>query len=244
MRFLANFLLSKAVIDAAVCKSGVFPVCGTEFSAYNTTFLPNLLGQWSSSEIEVTSSLFYPLKAVGCSAYLELFLCSVLSPACVNESPEGVLPFLIPVPPCRNLCETVISECFDIIEEFGINLPEAFNCQNFPEFENSENHSCVPMQSHKEPLPSGTLRWRKTEPGILISEPEIRHVQNQCPKELISRNSEDVFAGINHCNRPCDPIESDENQTSVYRLLLAVFAVLSAIITSFSIIIFLRDRKR
>lgn len=236
-------LISCRTINAALCKAGVFPVCGSSFNSYNSTFLPNLLGQWSLSEIEVTSSIFYPLKAVECSKYLELFLCSVLSPACVNETPEGVLPYLIPIPPCRSLCQKVLSECESTIEEFGINLPSAFNCNNFPVQHDDDNHPCIPIQSHHEPLPSGTLRWRKTQP-IIKKNTSTLTVENQCPHDLISTNSDDVFAGITHCNRPCKPIESDDSQTSVFRLMLAVFSVVSAIITSFSIIIFLRDRKR
>ena len=94
-------------VQAAVCRQGVHPVCGENFAAYNDTFLPNLLGQWSQNEIAYTASMFYPLRAVGCSEHLDLFLCSVLSPACVDDNPEGVLPFLVPVPPCQSLCHKV-----------------------------------------------------------------------------------------------------------------------------------------
>ena len=112
MRNLSLFL---GFSSAAVCKPGVEPVCGSGFNSYNSTFLPNLLGQWSSDEIAVTSSKFYPLRAVKCSKNLDLFLCSVLSPACVNGEPEGVLPYLIPVPPCRSLCRSVMEECGDTL---------------------------------------------------------------------------------------------------------------------------------
>ena len=102
---ILGWLTSSAT--AAICMDGVMPVCGETFGAYNKTFLPNILGHWTEREIAYASSVFYPLRAVGCSAYLDLYLCSVLSPACVDENPEGVLPYLVPVPPCRTLCESV-----------------------------------------------------------------------------------------------------------------------------------------
>ena len=65
--------------------------------------------------------------------HLDLFLCSTLSPVCPGSNPEGVLPYLIPIPPCQNLCEIVVSDCAGIMEEFGIDLPELFNCLQFPD---------------------------------------------------------------------------------------------------------------
>ena len=104
---MRQLLALLTTVRAAVCRQGVHPVCGENFNAYNDTFLPNLLGQWSQNEIAYTASMFYPLRAVGCSEHLDLFLCSVLSPACVDDNPEGVLPFLVPVPPCQSLCHKV-----------------------------------------------------------------------------------------------------------------------------------------
>ena len=60
-----------------------------------------------------------------CSKYVELFLCSVYSPACTEF---GV------VPPCRDLCETVLLDCKDIMASFDIQWPGRLSCSNFPEF--------------------------------------------------------------------------------------------------------------
>ena len=126
--------LLPVLTTAAIClKDTVLPVCGGNFKAYNSTFLPNLLGQWSASEVAQTAAVLFPLRAVGCSAHLDLFLCSTLSPVCPGSNPEGVLPYLIPIPPCQDLCEMVVSDCAGIMEEFGIQLPELFNCRQFPD---------------------------------------------------------------------------------------------------------------
>ena len=242
---LLQFLLCNliALTNGAICREGVAPVCGQEFGAYNRTFLPNLLGQWSHNEISYTASLFYPLRAVGCSEHLDLFLCSVLSPACVDENPVGVLPFLIPVPPCQSLCEKVFDDCVVSIEEFGIDIPsEMLICDNFPK--QYEDHPCVPIQSEKDPLPSGTLRW--IEAQVIEDETPSELFDYQCPTTAAGQmeSTQGHFAGIENCDRPCEPIELNQTQTAIFRLILAVFSLLAAIASSTAILIFFRDRKR
>ena len=77
------------VARSAQCVGGVHPECGSAFSAYNTTFYPNLLGQWTARESDSSFSQFYPLRQMECSPHLDLFLCSTLSPACVNDELAG-----------------------------------------------------------------------------------------------------------------------------------------------------------
>ena len=86
----------------------------------------------------------------------------------------GTLPYDIPVPPCRSLCELVMDECADRINEFGIELPVEFTCSRFPELESG--HPCVPIQTHLEELPPGTLRWTVEE-----TVGEVIQREMQCP---------------------------------------------------------------
>lgn len=82
---------------SAQCIGRVHPECGDNFHAYNTTFYPNLLGQWTAGESKVSFSEFYPLRQMECSPHLDLFLCSTLSPACANDELSGkpsVTPFV------------------------------------------------------------------------------------------------------------------------------------------------------
>ena len=74
---------------AAQCVNSVHEMCGREFGAYNSTFYPNLLGQWTERESGAAFSHFYPLRRMECSHYLTMFLCSTLSPACVNQELSG-----------------------------------------------------------------------------------------------------------------------------------------------------------
>jgi hypothetical protein len=74
---------------SAQCMNEVHPECGEKFFAYNSTFYPNLLGHWTPAESTKSFSKFYPLRQMQCSEHLDLFLCSTLSPACVNEELSG-----------------------------------------------------------------------------------------------------------------------------------------------------------
>ena len=131
-----------------------------------------------------------------------------------------------------------------IYREFGIEIPPEFFCENFPIENSAENHPCIPVDHPvNQPLPSGTLRWKKTQHHQSLENVE-KLPKTQCPRNLISEFESDIFAGISYCKKPCQAIGSDQNQTSIVRLMLAVFSVTSAIITSFAIVIFLRDRKR
>ena len=145
-----------------------------------------------------------------------------------------------------------MDECSVVLDEFGIKLPAEFECSNFPQ--QYSDHPCIPIQSHKQELPSGTLRWVKTHENELEQLPaDINRghpsSEYQCPTAQISIQSESInsnpsFAGIENCEKPCQPIHLEETETSIFRLILAVFSAFSAIISAFSILIFFRDRKR
>lgn len=230
LSFLANSSF------AAQCVQDVHPECGRNFKSYNSTFYPNLLGQWSAKESKESFSHFYSLRKMECSEFLTLFLCSTLSPACVNEDLSGTLPYLIPVPPCRQLCERALTECAETIKEFGIEIPSEMLCHNFPD--ESSTHPCIPMQSHRDPLPEGTLRWHNED----TSGP-IRHSM-QCPLHQRSVFEDWSFIDLESCTQPCKPMHHDDQQTFVIRLVVGLFASLTALVSAFAVYIFLRDNKR
>ena len=62
-----------------------------------------------------------------------------------------------------------------MVVEFGVELPPEFNCDRFPT--EDSGHPCVPVQTHLEKLPPGTLRWNIEETGDLIQR------DMQCPLE-------------------------------------------------------------
>ena len=67
-----------------------------------------------------------------------------------------------------------MDECAERINEFGIEVPIEFSCSRFPTLESG--HPCVPIQTHLEELPPGTLRWTVEE-----TVGEVIQREMQCP---------------------------------------------------------------
>ncbi|CAG5104441.1 Oidioi.mRNA.OKI2018_I69.chr1.g1255.t1.cds [Oikopleura dioica] len=210
MRLFLLFLLIYSS-ESARCINSIHAQCGSNFQAYNSTFYPNLLGEWSAEESNESFAKFYPLKMMQCSKYINLFLCSVLSPACVDENLSGTLPFLIPVPPCRELCEKSLSDCASILEEFDIFLPPQFHCLNFPR--ENDGHSCIPLQSESLPLPDGTLSWNNDDSSSLVEH------QPQCPTTQRAKYSSWSFMDLPSCSQPCEPMNKSEKETKLIRIV-------------------------
>ena len=148
----------------------------------------------------------------------------------------GTLPYLIPVPPCRSLCQKVMNECGATMAEFDINLPSAMQCENFPL---EHEHTCIPIQSHQDPLPPGTLRWNNEEK----SDGPVLHSMS-CPVEQRSLYKDWSFMNIEHCTQPCKPMHHDARDTFIIRLVVGLFASLTTIVSAFGIYIFCRENKR
>jgi len=90
---------------------------------YSYTTFPSFAGDKSESEVLLSFSELHMLLSTTCSKFIKLFLCAVHSPVCTSW---GV------VPPCRELCERVQSDCATVSNTFGIEWPEKLNCAHFP----------------------------------------------------------------------------------------------------------------
>ncbi|XP_069108247.1 prolow-density lipoprotein receptor-related protein 1-like, partial [Argopecten irradians] len=95
-----------------------------ESMPYNHTLLPNKFNDNSQDDAVIAISQYSPLMKIDCSPSLLSFLCILYLPIC------NVL--MVPLPPCRKLCEEVRSGCESIMNDFDYTWPEAFNCTNFP----------------------------------------------------------------------------------------------------------------
>lgn len=92
---------------------------------YNSTTFPNFANDVTPNDVVESLRHFHPLIATECSRFINLFLCSIYSPVCTKF---GV------VPPCRELCDKVKSDCELTIKTFGIEWPENIQCSFFPSY--------------------------------------------------------------------------------------------------------------
>lgn len=61
-----------------------------------------------------------PLAALRCSPDIHHFLCQAFFPACTEENQV--------VRPCREACQTVVSDCAENIRVFGVTWPPELQC--------------------------------------------------------------------------------------------------------------------
>uniref|UniRef100_H3ANE3 Secreted frizzled related protein 1 n=2 Tax=Latimeria chalumnae TaxID=7897 RepID=H3ANE3_LATCH len=111
---------------------------------YNKMVLPNLLDHETMAEVKQQASSWVPLWNKNCHAGLQVFLCSLFAPVCLDR----------PIFPCRWLCESVRDACEPIMRYFGFYWPEMLKCDKFP-----QNDVCIAMTSPNatEPTkPQGT----------------------------------------------------------------------------------------
>ncbi|XP_077966143.1 frizzled-2-like [Styela clava] len=92
---------------------------------YNSTTFPTFANDVTPDDVIDSLRKLHPMVATECSKFVRLFLCSVYSPVCTEF---GV------VPPCKELCEKVMSDCSRTIKEFGIQWPDSVQCDIFPAY--------------------------------------------------------------------------------------------------------------
>ncbi|XP_055888077.1 frizzled-4-like [Biomphalaria glabrata] len=102
---------------------------------YNVTGMPNLVEHTDQEDAILLLQTFTPLIQYGCSSRLKFFLCSVYFPMCTEK-------VMMPIGPCKPLCESVRDRCQPVLRNFGYPWPEALNCSKFPAANNHE-HMCM-----------------------------------------------------------------------------------------------------
>ncbi|CAM9322084.1 unnamed protein product, partial [Lampetra planeri] len=87
---------------------------------YNMTFFPNMMEHYDQDIAASRMEPFMPLAALRCSPDIHHFLCQAFFPACTEENQV--------VRPCREECQTVLSDCAENIRVFGITWPPELQC--------------------------------------------------------------------------------------------------------------------
>ncbi|PWA23901.1 hypothetical protein CCH79_00010809 [Gambusia affinis] len=118
-----------------MCEAITIPMC--QGLSYNQTIVPNLLGHTSQREAVMKMSFFSSIVQTVCSVDIQLFLCRVYAPECV----EGQV-----LRPCRSFCEKARRNCEGFMNSFGVSWPNELQCHAFPE------ESCISEENTKEML--------------------------------------------------------------------------------------------
>ncbi|KAK2844160.1 hypothetical protein Q5P01_010819 [Channa striata] len=87
---------------------------------YNVTFFPNMMEHYDQDIAASRMEPFMPLVNLRCSPDVHHFLCQAFIPACTEENNV--------IRPCREQCETVMSDCKESIRIFGVTWPPELQC--------------------------------------------------------------------------------------------------------------------
>ncbi|XP_053393415.1 atrial natriuretic peptide-converting enzyme-like isoform X1 [Mercenaria mercenaria] len=98
------------------------------FSSWQMTTFPNILGHKSPMEVASSEAAHQDLFQMSCG---KDFWCAVFSPKCKNNKP---------LPPCRSYCKVVFSSCGAMYPES--NISALLNCDDLPESDDSS--ICLP----------------------------------------------------------------------------------------------------
>uniref|UniRef100_A0A034V4L7 Frizzled-3 n=1 Tax=Bactrocera dorsalis TaxID=27457 RepID=A0A034V4L7_BACDO len=122
------------------CQRITVPAC--QGLGYNMTAMPNLAGHTNQLEAELRMTKLLPLIESSCSNRARFLLCSSLFPLCTPDVPR-------PVTACKQLCETVKSECETHAELMQL-WPDFLNCDTLPQPEKHELCMQIPQESEKQ----------------------------------------------------------------------------------------------
>ncbi|OWF56613.1 Frizzled [Mizuhopecten yessoensis] len=122
---IMSFLITLKLCQEAYYECEPLRASVCESMPYNYTILPNTFNDNSQDDAIIAINQYSPLMKIDCSVSLVPFLCVLYLPVCTQMQ--------APLPPCRKLCDDVRSGCESIMNEFGYEWPDEFNCGKFPQ---------------------------------------------------------------------------------------------------------------
>ncbi|XP_030577316.1 frizzled-3a isoform X2 [Archocentrus centrarchus] len=148
---------------------------------YNATFMPNSLNHYDQQTAALAMEPFHPMVNLQCSAELRMFLCALYAPVCTEYGRITL--------PCRRLCLQAKSDCYKLMDMFGVSWPEEMDCNRFPDCDE-------PYPRPVDLLSSSDT----TESPISVQ----RDYGFWCPRELkINPELGYSFMGVRDCSPPC-----------------------------------------
>lgn len=143
------------------CEGITQPFCG-----YESIQLPNFYGHTSESEAISDAMAFVTLIQAQCSENLFNFVCATYTPMC--DAPVPVL--------CRELCESAMRECSEVITATNFQWPDQASCENFPSMADGNCYSGSNPEPGAEPEPEPEV-YPEPEPEM-TPEPETEPMPN------------------------------------------------------------------
>ncbi|XP_005160805.2 frizzled-3a isoform X2 [Danio rerio] len=191
--------------------------------AYNTTFMPNLLNHYDQQTAALAMEPFHPMVNLECSTEIRPFLCALYAPVCTEYGRVTL--------PCRRLCQRAKSDCYKLMEMFGVSWPDEMECSRFPECEESYPRAIdlLPSSDSTEESPSAVQR----DYGFW------------CPRELkIEPDLGYSFMGVRDCSPPCPNMYFRKDELIFARYFIGVISIVCLSATLFTFLTFLIDVGR
>ncbi|XP_063780313.1 frizzled-6 isoform X2 [Pseudophryne corroboree] len=163
---------------------------------------------------------FIPLLNLHCSPEVHNFLCMAFVPPCMEPKHVAL--------PCRDLCETVYSDCKPLIDTFGITWPAELECDRLEDCANSKTSENNHQQGTHKP-----------------AEKVQRDYGFWCPRHLkTSQGTGYKFLGINHCAPPCPNMYFQKEDLDFAKNFIGIISIICLCATLFTFLTFLIDVKR
>ncbi|XP_056619863.1 frizzled-3a isoform X2 [Triplophysa dalaica] len=191
--------------------------------SYNTTFMPNLLNHYDQQSAALAMEPFHPMVNLECSTEIRPFLCALYAPVCTEYGHVTL--------PCRRLCQRAKSDCYKLMDMFGVSWPDEMECSRFPECDESYPRTVdlLPSSDGTEESPSSVQR----DYGFW------------CPRELkIDPDLGYSFMGVRDCSPPCPNMYFRKDELIFSRYFIGVVSIVCLSATLFTFLTFLIDVGR
>uniref|UniRef100_G3NMG5 Frizzled-6 n=1 Tax=Gasterosteus aculeatus aculeatus TaxID=481459 RepID=G3NMG5_GASAC len=185
---------------------------------YNMTYFPNMMEHYDQDIAEAAMTPFMPLAGLPCSPDVHHFLCQAFVPACSEDNKV--------IRPCRERCESVVSDCEEDVRVFGITWPPELQCDRL------------------EPCGSAGVPTLPATTAISSSSAK-RDLGFWCPLQLKTKPGHgSSFLGAQGCAPPCANMYFKPHDVEFAKNFIGVCSVICLGATLFTFLTFLIDVKR
>ncbi|KAJ4929313.1 hypothetical protein JOQ06_004923 [Pogonophryne albipinna] len=189
---------------------------------YNATYMPNILNHYDQQTAALAMEPFHPMVNLQCSPDLRMFLCALYAPVCTEYGRMTL--------PCRRLCLQARSDCYKLMDMFGISWPQEMECTRFPDCDESYPRPVDLLSSSDS-----------TDSPISVQ----RDYGFWCPRELkINPELGYSFLGVRDCSPPCSNMYFTREELAFARYFIGVVSIVCLSATLFTFLTFLIDVSR